>query len=477
MPFNKNIAANITGPSYQSRSRPLLSQQTKNFYMELVDSGKGEYVLQPFPGLKEFTDIGGRDRGATEMGGVLYQVMGDTLYSVVSTGIVTTIGIIPGTEYCIFAHDGVYLFIVADGVITQYDSLLNTLSAVSNVNIVGAQSVHFINNTFIYSVTTAFPNGSVLSDVGNGAVAIGTNAVNAESDPDGLVRDYVFKQVIYRFGERTTETWWYSGIGSPPIEIIEPQLFQVGLAAKFSVANTDEFMYWLGDDRQVYIATGGSLDRVSNVAIAGAIESYAVVSDAIGQAVTFQGKNFYILKFPTEDKTWVMNEELRQNGWFEISSGLNDGRWLGQSITRIFGKNLVSHESDGKIYELDLDTFTEGTETVQRRRVMTSIDGRALNAPGSRLQMSRFELIMEKGIGLLTGQGENPRIMIENSKDGGKSWSAGTWMKIGRLGETQIRAEWWSMMTFYDIIIRITITDPVFVSIYRASMDLRVAGR
>jgi len=108
---------------------------------------------------------------------------------------------------------------------------------------------------------------------------------------------------------------------------------------------------------------------------------------------------------------------------------------------------------------------------------MSSIDGRVLNSPGARLQMSRFELIMEKGIGLLTGQGEDPRIMIESSKDGGKSWSAGTWMRIGRLGETQLRAEWYSMMTFYDLIIRITITDPVFVSIYRAAIDLRVAGR
>lgn len=473
MPVAKNISVNITGPSYQSRSRPLLSQQTKNFYMETVDSGKSQYVLQPFPGLKEFANIGGLDRGSTEVAGLLYQVMGGNLYSVVSNGTVTTIGAIPGTEYCTFANDGVSLFIVADSVVTQYNSSTSTLSTVTDVNIVGAQSVDYIKSNFLYT----FPTRTQVSDVGNGAAASGLNSVGAESSPDNLVRDYVFKQVIYRMGTRTTETWWYTGQGQPPIEVIEPQMFEVGLAAKHSIANTDEFMYWLGDDRQVYIASGGSLSRVSNVAIANAIENYSTVSDAIGQTVTFQGKNFYVLKFPTEDKTWVINEELGPNGWFEISSGLNDGRWVGQSITRLYGKNLVSHESDGKIYELDLETFTEGTETVQRRRVMSSIDGRVLNSPGSRLQMSRFELIMEKGIGLLTGQGEDPRIMIESSKDGGKSWSAGTWMRIGRLGETQLRAEWYSMMTFYDLIIRITITDPVFVSIYRAAIDLRVAGR
>lgn len=476
MPF-QTIPVNITGPSYQSRSRPLLSQQTKNFYMEVVDSGKHEYVLQSFPGLTEFADIGGADRGSTQMNELDYQVMGNTLFSVDSLGVETSRGTIPGTERCIFANDGVNLFIVADGTVSQYDRITNALTTVSNVNIVGAQSIDFIKNVFLYTSTDAFPNGTVVSNAGDGATATGNNAVNAEASPDALIRDYVFKQIIYRMGGRTIETWWFASEGQPPIEIIEPQLFEVGLAAKNAVTNTDEFMYWLGDDRQIYRAIGGSLTRVSNVGIANAIEGYDVVSDCIATTATFQGKNFVFFTFPAEDRTWVINEELRENGWFEVSSGTNDGRWNGNSITRVFGKTLVTHQTNGKIFELDINNFAEGGDLIQRRRTTASIDGRAFNSPGSRLQMSRFELIMEKGIGTLEGQGENPRIMIEHSTDGGKSFGNGTWMEIGRLGETQIRAEWYSMITFYDLIIRITVTDPVFISIYRAAIDLRLAGR
>jgi hypothetical protein len=93
------------------------------------------------------------------------------------------------------------------------------------------------------------------------------------------------------------------------------------------------------------------------------------------------------------------------------------------------------------------------------------------------MQMSRFELLMEVGTGIITGQGEDPKIMIEASYDGGKSWSEETWMDIGRLGETDIRAEWFNLDSFYDLMIRLTITDPVPCTIYSGAIDVRPAGR
>ena len=84
---------------------------------------------------------------------------------------------------------------------------------------------------------------------------------------------------------------------------------------------------------------------------------------------------------------------------------------------------------------------------------------------------------MEMGTGLITGQGEDPKIMIEASYDGGKSWDTGTWMRVGRLGETNIRAEWFNMKSFYDLIIRITTSDPVAYNIYSGAIDLKLAGR
>ena len=132
---------------------------------------------------------------------------------------------------------------------------------------------------------------------------------------------------------------------------------------------------------------------------------------------------------------------------------------------------------NGNLYQLDLDTFENNGETIQRIRVMPSIHGGLVGNPGKRIQMSRFELILETGVGVISGQGEDPRIMVEASYDGGKSFDDGTWMRIGRLGETNVRAEWFSMKSFYDLVIRITTSDPVHYTIMSAAIDWRLAGR
>ncbi len=193
--------------------------------------------------------------------------------------------------------------------------------------------------------------------------------------------------------------------------------------------------------------------------------------------MTLEGQNFYFLTFPTEGQTWVVNEGLGNDGWFQLSSGLDDGQYSATSHSYVYGKHLVSHETNGDLLELSLDAFTNAGDTIKRTRVMSSISGDKIGAPGKRVQMSRFELILEKGVGLISGQGEDPQIMIEASYDGGKSFAHGTWMKIGMQGDSTVRAEWWNMATFYDLIIRITTSDPVHYTIQSGAIDLRLAGR
>ncbi len=159
-----------------------------------------------------------------------------------------------------------------------------------------------------------------------------------------------------------------------------------------------------------------------------------------------------------------------------MSADTSGGRYNINSIVSVYGKTLLGHRSNGELYELDIDNFTLNGSALQRRRVFTSINGGVIGAPGKRVQISRLELILETGVGVISGQGEDPLIMLEYSTDGGKSWDEGDWMQIGRLGQTNIRAEWFSMISFYDLIVRITTSDPVDYSIYQGAVDLRLAG-
>lgn len=470
----QTVPINIAGPSYQDRSRPLSSQETRGFYHEVNESGKDKYIIKSFPGQNNLgSTTAGVDRGMHQMSEIAYRVVGTILYKVLSDGTHTNLGRVIGYERCIFADDGVNLFIVSHGNINQYNDLTGVFSTVNDLSITGALSVTFINNQFAYT----FPLLTVFSDVGDGSTASSLNAIGAESDPDELVRDYAFDQVLYRFGKRSVENWYNSGVGTPPFDRVEGQIINIGLAAIHSVNNSRDFIYWLGSDLNVYRARGGQEQIMSTSAISGAIKEYSYVGDAFGEVISLDNKNIYVITFPTANKTWCLIEELGVNGWFELSDGVTDDRYNAGSMLEVYGKTLIGDRSNGNINCLDFNTYDQAGEPWRRRRVIGSVNGDAFGQKGHRVEMSRMEFIIETGTGLNTGQGDDPQIMLEASYDGGRSWDTGTWLKIGRLGETNIRAEWWSMKSFYDVMVRLTTSDPVAFNIYSGAIDLRLAGR
>jgi hypothetical protein len=281
----ETIPVNVAGPSYQSRSRPVSSQATINFYMEFDDSGKSPVVLHSYPGQKVFGSATGVDRGQHRMGALNYRVAGSTLWEVSSAGVHTNRGTVKGNARCIFANDGTNMFIVNAGNVQQYNKDTKALTDVTDPDISGSIAVDFLNSQFIYTKFNQF----IISDVNNGASASALNTAQAESQPDDLIRAYVFDQIVYMFGELTTEPWYNSGSGLPPFDRIDTQMMSIGLAATHSVAHNDNFLYWLGDDRQIYQAAGGTPNRVSSKAIAHAIEGYDVVNDAVAYTYTLEG--------------------------------------------------------------------------------------------------------------------------------------------------------------------------------------------
>jgi hypothetical protein len=472
----QTVPVNVAGPSYHDRSRPLSSQETRNFYHELLHSGKEQYVIKSFPGQTYLANAGaGADRGSHVMANVPYRVVGTTLYSVTSGWVYTAIGSIPGTERCIFADDGTDMFIACGGgVVKQYTPSTGTLSTVTDTNITGAKSVAYLNNQFLYT----FDHLTVVSNVSDGATANGLNAIDEESSPDLLIRDYVFQQVIYRFGETSCPSWWNPVTASvPPIERIDGQVLGAGLAAIHAVTSSRDWIYFVGTDKQIYQARGAQLNQFSSAALAGAIQDYSDISDCWASTFTLDNKTMILFSFPTAGHTWCTSEELGIDGWFELSAGVGTNEYNAGSIVEAYGKVLIGASSGGNLYHLDFTSYDQGGATWQRRRVLGSINGDALGAKGYRVEMSRMEFIMETGTGLITGQGSDPKIMIEASYDGGRTWTTGQWLRIGRLGEYTLRAEWYNMRSFTDMMVRLTITDPVACNIYAAAIDLRVLPR
>jgi hypothetical protein len=178
--------------------------------------------------------------------------------------------------------------------------------------------------------------------------------------------------------------------------------------------------------------------------------------------------HFYVINFPAAGKTYAYNEE--GNAWFQLSSGSNESNYIGTSYAEAYGKKFIA--SEGSVLELDCDTFTDNGDTIIRERISAPI----ISPEGGRIEMSSFTLIMETGVGLISGQGVNPKVMLQASYDGGKSWSGEDWVDIGRMGEGRIKVVWDNMASAYEMLIRVRVSDPVFVSFHGASIMLRQAG-
>ncbi len=475
MPF-QSTEFPITGPSYQSRSKPLSSQQTVNWYQQANANQKDEFVLMPFPGLLQVGSYStpDNDRGMTRMAEVLYQVKGTSLFEIDKFGNHTNRGAITGVGRCIFANDGTNLVIVTDQrtFIYSKDTGLITESLVTGTT--GALSVDIINTQFLFT----FTNTTYVANLDNVTKLFVTDGqVGADVKPDNLVRDFVFEQTIWRFGKRTVEAWYNNPSVIPPLSRLDGQIFDVGVLSPHSIAATDEFFYWLGDDNAIYRARSGVKERIGTDAISNAL-AMSDNSGAKAYTFTLEGYNFYCITLPLLNKTFLFNESLgRGMGWSELSSGLNGNLYQGSSLCGCYGANYVADKDSGKVYKLDLDTYTNDGNPILRTRVTRSINGGLFGQKGKRVQMSRLELLMETGVGLLSGQGEDPRIMIEASYDGGRTWDSGTWARTGRLGEHVLKVEWFNLKSFYDLILRITTTDPVNFTIYSSTIDLRLAGK
>lgn len=463
------VPINLTGGTYKHKSLPLSAQVTRNFWPQKQSDPKSlsPNILACFPGLKSFaTQTGGADRGMFENKGILYKVTGTTLYTVSAGGIHTSRGTIAGGDRCIFGAIGDSIIIVTGGIPYIWDGV--TLATITDIDLQTPNSVAVLNNQAIYD---GDGGTFVVSEAGDGTDIPALNYATAETDADDVLRVFTLRQNLLVFGDKTMQPYWNTGDGSPPFDpIITGNVF-VGLGAIHSVANNATVCYFYGADDMVYVLQGYNAAVISTEPMARTFSNYSVTDDAIGWCFTVQGYNFYCLTFPTEGKTWIYQEGAE---WFELSSGAEEGRWIGNSHAYAFRKNLIADYRNGNIYELDDDTYTENGVTIIRTRDSAPLHGGLLKAAGKRLEMNRLELLVETGVGLVSGQGSEPVVMLSFSDDGGRTWSTEMDGTIGQSGEYQYKVEWFALGSFETRIIRIRVSDPVAYNIYSAVAEIEV---
>ena len=467
---------NISGGTSRYKSRSLSNQRTINLRPWLIQddpSVKYKYILENFAGKKLFSSDNdyGVSRGLVEYKGILYRIAGTNLYSVSSSGVHTLIGSVGGSnERCVFAKavDGLVICNGA-GQAYIYKPDVLSFSQISDNDIEAPVSCTFLNNQTIYD---GDGGRFVVSDVGDSTSINGLNYATAESNVDDLVSVYAFNQRLYLFGEKTIETWWNSGSGSPPFDRIEGGIFQIGLASRDSLSSNDNGMYFLSDEKRVVFIGSSGFQYVSTDAIEQEISQYDDYASSVGFCMTLEGHNYYALTFPTSDKTFIFPEEGQ---WFEWSSGTSFGRDISNSYVSVYNKNIVDDYRNGNLYELDFNTYTNNGDAMLRVRDTAPFHSGIIgDAEGRDIVINRFELFMETRVGDLVGESHDPQISLQLSYDGGRTFGNEYRALIGNTNQDFIKVYWDNLGRAENVVFRILISDPVYVSIHSAFIDASV---
>jgi len=89
-----------------------------------------------------------------------------------------------------------------------------------------------------------------------------------------------------------------------------------------------------------------------------------------------------------------------------------------------------------------------------------------------RLFMRKFELDLERGQGLATGQGSDPIVLLRLSRDGGQTWGEEIRMSAGAMGAYTTRVLARRLGQARDTVFEVTVSDPIAWSLVGAWLDL-----
>jgi len=449
-PTTQILPLTLAGPSYSTRSKEVSMQETVNWYPEVSGTGGEKSItLYPTPGTTFKTEMGGgKHRGRIEFNGNAFFVVGDTLYKMDELETVSAIGTInTASGRVVMASNGTQgnqmMFVDGtDGWI--YDSSVETLTRItdaqfpSNPNIVVFMDTYFI----------VIPDNSALFYISNsndGTGWEGLDFASAERDPDIIVTAEVVDRELLLVGRDTTEVWANTG-GEFPFEAYGNGLISIGCAAKYSIASTIGASIFLARNKQgtdrVVMIKGVGFQPISNKGLEYQLSTYSKVDDAYAEIYNQAGHLFYVLTFPTEGKTWVYDFDIADpdHAWHERSS--NDGAWFMSTILFFNDKLYAGHKDNSRLYTLDLDVYKEGTDTIKRSRTGTHI--KKFN---NRLRY--------------TGQGSSPKIMVEWSTDYGHTFDNKRYLDGPAIGEYFKRIQTHQLGSHRDLVIRISVSDPI----------------
>lgn len=254
----------------------------------------------------------------------------------------------------------------------------------------------------------------------------------------------------------------------------------IGIAAPQSLAKTENELCWLGSGDDGHngiwsVALDGKPKKISTFALDREIQGMSNTDDAFGFGYNYAGHHFYVITFPSADKTFV----------YDFDTGTWHNRSTRDALLDIdhFWFPVFAHQFNGQVY---LGNYENNCLMKVVPNKHTEWDGRPIRrlrrSPIITSELANFivnEFRIECNVGTTeqvnpfndmsvdhTGQvpdnaGYNPAVMARFSADGGNTWQDLDDAFLGKTGEYNYLCQWLGLGMARLGVIEISLTAPV----------------
>jgi len=499
----------ISNGFYVSDSLALSNQRCVNFIPSIPQT---DTITQDnlffTPGLIEIVSTGVNKitRGAHEMAGIPYFVIGNNLYRL-NLSIVDNVeifdfddlGEIVGSERVYMSDNGTQLCIVAipDGITAGKSYIFtdnpDTLAEITDANFDGpASSVEYINGYFTFTKSDGkkFFNSPLNDGLG---VYDPLDFSTAEVDPDQLRAQISYNNALYMIGSQTTQQFRDVGRSPSPFSPT-PAVIDVGITSPQSLKLFAGSFVFVGagalEKPSVWLIDGLTRKKISTIAIDRQLDKLTQkeLEDVFAWTEARGGAFFYGITLPKNCFVYDATNRRwheRQSSKVTTYDNTEITQYRVSATVQAYGRVFVGDLQDGRIGVLSDD------ETLEYGRLITRfVTSRPFDNQGRAVSVSKIEAVVDAGVGLtndinvvtnntsnglpITGiGGSDPQITLSWSDDGGHIFVGNRSRSLGKTGDHKRRPIWLRLGQFpRSRVLKFEIAAPVKSAILKIEANI-----
>lgn len=403
-----------------------------------VQFGENEH----FPKRQGLTEFANSGTGKATQGryltfdGKVIEVIGGIVYELSKSGILTAYTGVSLNEDtpCVFTEDFTNVYVAHGGKPAKIDTVNQTVTVLSGNAPDGVTHIAFSKG---FLLCNGLVSGGVEGDTNfsddkdnDYSATDSWEVFNNERLPDGCNAVVAgWDAEVYSFGPNSVEVSYNDG--TTPWAVLQGAYLQYGCLAPYSVAIADNTLFWLSeaDGARRVVKMVERAPQIVSMPYDAVINSFTTVSDARAWVQQMRGYSFYVITFPTEDRTFAY--KLNDGTWSEWSYYNPDTasyeRYRGGNAlyVRPWNKTLVGDRSNGAIYEQT--GLTDAGDAIRMELTSGQMEF------GTLKQKHEMMLYFRHKRGYAEGGSMQYRLRDDN-----KQWKNEKTLSLGSLGDTKL---------------------------------------